>query len=279
MRLRLGLAAACCALGLATAARADDQPFVTLYTTDIDTQGEREMEHWLTWASGNSHQAFNDILWRSEIEVGITDDLQGSLYLIDDWSKTRPHAPFGPAETQNDVGVSGELIWRLMNVYFDPFGLAVYVEPRVGTELRSVETKLLLQKNFFNDTLRLAGNINLEDRWEHDPAASSWDSVSALEFDAGAAYNITPEWSIGLEFDNERGFDGEVLGTGERPRTDSYYLGPTIQYLGHPWAITVGAQTQLPIASNPAHIPGDVVGGTTATDEHVRLTLRVTRDF
>jgi hypothetical protein len=260
------------------AARADDQPFLTLYTTDIQPQGGREFEQWLKWKAGHANESFNSFESRSEIEYGFTDNVQGSLYLSYDWDRTRPHLPLGPADTTDAVGVSGELIWRVMNPYFDPFGLAFYVEPSISAEGREFETKILFQKNFLNDTLRWAVNVNFEDRWEKNPLGH-FDPASALEFDTGVAYNVTPDFSVGLEFDNERGFDGLILGGSPDAQTDSYYLGPTIQYIGNPWAVTFGAQKQLAGASNPAGIPGNVVDGLTAGDEHFRLTLKVSRDF
>jgi hypothetical protein len=265
-------------VSITSAAKADDQPFLTIYTTDIDSQGERELEQFFIWKSGHANAAFNEFESRSEFEYGITDNLQASIYLNYDWARERDHAPLGLAESDSNLGVSGELIWRVMNVYYDPIGLALYFEPAVGTHERSFETKILMQKNFFNDTLRTALNVNLEDRWEHDPSGH-WNEGSALEFNAGASYNITPVWSVGLEFDNERGFDGEVIGTDERPVSNSFYLGPTIQHVGNPFTVTLGAQTQLPIASDPTHTPGNVVDGMTAGDEHFRTILRVTTDF
>ncbi len=59
---------------------------------------------------------------------------------------------------------------------------------------------------------------------------------SALEFYTGAAYNITPEWSIGAELDNERGYDGLILGGSPAYAENAYFAGPTIQYVGHPVA-------------------------------------------
>lgn len=268
------LVAACACL---SEARADDQPFLTLYTTDIQTEGGREFEQWLKWKSGHFHESFNSFESRSEIEYGITDDLQGSLYLNYEWEREHPHFPSGPVESGDAVGVSGELIWRVLNPYFDPFGLAFYVEPSYSAQEREFETKILFQKNFFNDTLRWAVNVNFEDVWFRD--AGAWAKESALEFNTGLAYNVTPDFSVGVEFDNERGYDGLILGGSSSPQTDSYYFGPTVQYIGHPWAVTFGAQTQLPVASNPSHAAGNVVDGLTAGDEHFRLALKISRDF
>jgi len=262
----------------AASAAADDQPFLTLYTTDIQPEGGREFEQWLMWKTGHANESFNSFESRSEIEYGFTDDLQGSLYLNYDWERDREHPVLGPADTADAVGVSGELIWRVMNPYFDPFGLAFYIEPSISASERAFETKILFQKDFFNANLRWAVNVNFEDTWEKNPLGH-WDPASALEFNTGLAYNVTPEFSVGVEFDNERGFDGLILGGSPDAQTDSYYLGPTIQYVGHPWAVTFGAQMQLPWAGNPAHLAGNVVDGYTAGGEHFRLAFKVSRDF
>jgi len=274
----IGLLAAAALTVLPRLARADDQPFLTIYTTDIDAQHAKEFEQTLIWRANHADEAFNAFETRSEIEYGITDWAQGSLYLNYDWAQTHPHAPPGPLETDNAFGMSGELILRVLNPYFDPLGLALYFEPFYSAKERSLETKLLVQKNFFNDTLRTALNVNFEDRWEKN-AAGHFDKVSALEFDLGASYNITPDFSAGLELDNERGFAGEILGGNASEESNSFYLGPTIQYVSLPWAITLGFETQLPIASNPTRAPGAVVGGMTAGDEHFRTLLRVAREF
>ena len=138
--------------------------------------------------------------------------------------------------------------------------------------------RFLFQKNFFNDTLRTALNVNLEDQWvEND--VGDFDKQSALEFDLGASYNITPDLSLGVEFDNEQGFDGLILGTDASETSNSFFSALTIQYVGHPWSIVLGAQAQLPIATNPGSVPGEVVSGETVDAEHFRTTLRVTTDF
>jgi len=260
---------------LPTGARADDQPFVTLYSTDIDTQGEKEVEQWLQWMTGHTGASYNEFVSRSEFEYGITDQLQGSLYLNYDWSRERLDG--GPADTQSFVGVSGELIYQIWNVYFDPFGLALYLEPAYSGPARSIETKILLQKNFFNDTLRLVFNTNFEDRWDREQG--HWFKTSGLEFDTGLAYNITPELSAGIEFDNERDYDGLIIGTPSSQQTSAFYIGPTIYYIGHPITVTFGAQAQLPWAGNSAHVPGAVSNGLVSDAERFRMVLRLSHDF
>src|SRR5665213_1906937 len=110
-------------------ARADDRPFAFAYTTDIETAGEKEIEQELTWPSGHAHEAFQGVGSRTEFEYRFTDDFQGSLYLNYDWSRTHDHTALGPAQTSSLPGLSGEFIYRLLNVYFGPIGLALYAEP------------------------------------------------------------------------------------------------------------------------------------------------------
>ncbi len=259
-------------------AQADDQPFAFAYTTDIEAKGEKEIEQHLTWSSGHAKEAFQAIESRTELEYGITDNFQGSLYLNYDWSRTHDHSALGPAQTSSLAGVSGEFIYRLMNVYFDPFGFALYAEPSVGNGTRSFELKALFQKNFLNDDLRFVLNINAEDRWEKD-ALGHYNQSSALEFYTGGAYNITPEWSIGAELDNERGYDGLILGGSPAYSENAYFAGPVIQYVGHPLRVVLGAQAQLPWASDPTHTPGTVVDGYLAGAERFRMRLRLAMDF
>lgn len=257
------------------AARADDQPFVTLYSTDVDTQGEREFEQWLFWKSGHTGSSYQDFISQSEVEYGITDNFQGSLYLNYEWSRERDGA--APADTQSLVGGQAEFIYRVLNVYFDPVGLAFYLEPSFGPDQRGLETKVLLQKNFLNDTLRFVINTNFEDDW--DRFAGRWYKTSALEFDAGLAYNITPDLSAGIEFDNERATDGLVIGGSSRELTSAFYLGPTVQYIAGLTKITFGGEAQLPIAGNTAREAGLVQNGFVSDAERFRLILRVSRDF
>ena len=255
--------------------RADDQPFLTVYTTDIDTQYEKEVEQSFYWSTQKPHQAFNGYVSRTEFEYGVTDDFQVSAYFNYEWERSHPHPPIGPDESWNATSVSGEAIYRFLNPYFDPIGLAVYFEPAYGDNVRELEAKLLLQKNFFNDTLRLAGNINVEDTWERE--AGTWSKGSAVEFFAGAAYNITPEFSIGVELNNENDFEG-LFGAAHRATT-AYYLGPTISYVGLPFTVLLGAQFQMPWASERSGGSGVVQNGYLTDAERTRVGFRIKMDL
>jgi hypothetical protein len=260
---------------LTAGAQADDQPFITLYTTDIDSQYEKEIEQSLYWSTQKPRQAFNGWLSRTEFEYGITDDFQVSAYLNSERERSHPHPPTGPDDTFHATSVSGEAIYRLLNPYFDPLGLAVYFEPTFGDNTRELEARILLQKNFFNSNLRVAANINFENTWAREDGV--WKKGSAAEFFAGAAYNLTPEWSIGVEFNNENDFDG-LFGT-SHDGTTAYYFGPTISYVGLPFVVRLGTEFQLPWASAHFHEPGVVTDGYLTDDERVRVGFRISMDL
>lgn len=262
-------------ISLGAPARADDQPFLTLYMTDIDSQGAREAEQLLGWKTGKTNASYNDFLSRSEVEYGITDNLQGSVYISYERDRTRTRV--GPSETDNSVGVSGELIWRLLNSDFDPIGFALYFEPSWSTDERAIESRILLQKNFLNDALRWAINVNFEDDWDRE--TNGWERNSAVEFDTGVAYALTSRLNAGVELDNERAFEGLVMGGASREQASAFFLGPTIDYEPLPWKITLGAQAQLPWAMSPAGNPGAVMGGFEARAERFRAAFRVSLDF
>ena len=264
---------------LGGAARADDQPFLTLDATDIEPESGHELEQKFVWLSGKSGQSFNAIEGESELEYGYSDQIQLAAAIAYDWTRQRDHtAPLGPAVGGTAIdGISGEAIYQALNVYFDPIGLGVLVAPGVGRNARSVEAKLLLQKNFFNDRLRAVVNLGGEIGSERE--AGAWTDVSALTFDAGIAYNITWDLSAAIEFNAEHDFDGLLLNGRGIPTATTFYAGPTIQYVAHPWTASVGVQTQLPWASDATHTPGTLDRGYLGDVERFRITLRVTRDF
>lgn len=275
MRFSTPLSGAAFALLLmATAARAEDQPFLNLDATDIEPQNGKELEQNFGWANGLTGRAFNAFEGETELEYGWSDRLKLALATSYGWERERDHSfPGLPAETSSEWGgLEGEAVYQIENVYFDPVGLAVLVAAGAGPNSRAVEAQLLVQKNYFNDRLRLVANLGGEFGSEKD---GTWSDVSALNLGLGAAYNVTWDVSAGLEFNAEHEFDG-ILGT---PGVTTYYLGPTVQLIERPWSVSLGFQMQLPWSQDPSHAAGGVSGGYLAEAERLRVALRITRDF
>ncbi len=262
----------------ASSARADDQPFLTLDATDIEPQFGHELEQDFTWAHGLRGRAFDTLEGETELEYGLADTVQIAGSLEYSWMRAHPHALAGPSDTSTNIdGVSGEVIWQAMNVYFDPIGLGILVSPGIGPDERGVEAKMLLQKNFLNDRLRLVINTGVDFGQSRDDG--SWGGESAIEFNADLAYNITWEWSVGAEFNAERDFEGALVDGHAIPEGDTFYLGPTLQWVAHPWTASLGFQEQLPWAHGFNHEPGALHDGFRTDSERSRVMLRVTKDF
>jgi hypothetical protein len=257
--------------------RADDQPFLTLDATDIEPELANELEQNFTWTSGKTGQSFDAIEGETEFEYGLSDQIQLAAAAEYDWTRARDHrVPGLPAISGTAFdAIRAEMIYQAMNVYFDPLGVGLLVSPGVGRNSRNLETKLLLQKNFINDRLRAVVNLGAEIGTEREDGA--WSDVSALTFDAGIAYNITWNFSAALEFNVEHDFSGLLLNSRAVPTTTSFYVGPTIQYVTAPWKVTLGAQAQLPWASDATHTPGSLDNGFLPDAERFRIMLRITR--
>lgn len=252
-------------------ARADEQPFLTLYTSQTEPQGELDLEQTFGWRAGHPGTSFNEFEARSELEYGLTKRFQLSLYFNYDWTREKP--PASPADVESFPGASAEFIYAVSDPRQAPLGLAFYLEPSISAHERGIEFRILLEKDLLGGALRNVANVNFEDTWEKDPAGH-WARTSALEFDLGTAYAVAPHWTLGVEFDNERGFDGLIMGGAAREASSAFFLGPTIQYDCEDIVVTFGAQTQLPVAS-----VGDTVNGYAADAEHFRLALRLTREL
>ena len=266
------------ALGALSVARADDQPFLTLDATDIEPELGHELEQNFVWASGKPGQSFNTVQGESELEYGLSDQIQLAGAVEYDWTRVRDHSFPGATAVSGTAidGLHGELIYQAMNVYFDPVGLGFLVATNAGRNARSVEAKLLMQKNFFNDRLRTAINFGGEFGTERD---GTWSDASALTFDAGIAYNITWSWSAALEFNAEHDFNGLLLNGRAVPTVSTFFLGPTVQYVAHPWTASLSAQSQLPWASDATHTPGALDRGFSSDTERFRVLFRITKDF
>jgi hypothetical protein len=185
------------------------------------------------------------------------------------------------------TGISGELIYRVLSPYIDPVGLALYVEPTIGPQLRELETRIILQKNFLDDRLVFAFNATLmqEERFLHaDPSAppgteeatDHWDKESDVNFAIAGSYRFAANWSAGLELQNEREWAGFNPFASGKLTNVGYYFGPTLHYAGEHVFATLTLLGQLPWAEDYANPPpGFVVGGRNYADDFERFRVRL----
>ncbi len=228
--------------------RADERFFTYVYEADVLPKGAWEFEQWLTYRKGfpGGDRDFSRHIWdfREEIEYGMTERLTTALYL-----NFRQEQNIARQEGLEDTstfkfkGVSAEFKYQLLNPHKDPVGLALYFEPTYNGNEQELEYKVLLSKNL-GDNWVVAANAVFEQEWEREDGETERESV--LEFTAGAAYRLTPNWSLGLEGRYHSVFEGigldDHLGTG-------WFLGPNVHYGTAKWWATF---TVLPqITGNP----------------------------
>lgn len=271
--------------------------FAWTYTTDLTPGGHGEFEQWVTMRLQKEHGSYGVVDFREEFEYGLTDNFQLALYLNHHYvyanndipvaDPARPkkllsaiyetggedvhagHDPATPFNSYHFESVSLEAIYRFLSPYKDPIGLALYFEPSVGDQEKELEWKILLQKNWLEDRLVWALNVNYG--LEYEKADDGYERDGMFEWFSGLSYRFIRNWSAGLEFWNHHEFANATI-----HEHSAYFLGPTIHYGGERWWATVGFLHQLPIgqafsldnkefAANNGYIFGD---------EHEKYYLR-----
>ena len=130
--------------------------FTYVYEATIEEPGEVELENWITWQTRKpADHGFQEIDFRHEIEFGVTNKLQASIYLAD-WSYVGSKESHSLAFS--DIAL--ELIYSICNPEKEPIGLAVYKEIDGGDHRFGSESKLIAQKNL--GPVVLAYNATLE---------------------------------------------------------------------------------------------------------------------
>lgn len=302
MRLRstvLALTLLGAAIGWVRPAGADEPLFGYIYTTDLQPRGTFELEQWMTAGLEKSQGDYKRFFQREELEYGVADNFQLAFYV--NWFNVTAKrdsvegTTSGPLVPENVDplrrytatkfdSVSFESIYRLLSPYKDPLGLALYFEPTIGPDIRELEGKIIVQKNFLDDRLVWAANLIFAAEWERttgdptldpeDPGSRpSWEKAIEVELATGLSYRFAPGWFVGIEFRNHNEFAGHSL---SHPEHSAFFLGPNLHYATGPFWATLTVLPQLPIAA--AYTPDQRavrVGGRMYGDEHEKLEVRL----
>jgi len=261
--------------------RADENLFGYTYTSDVLPKGKWEVEQWVTGRVGKEHGDFLGTDLRTEIETGLTDRLQASLYLnYNYFYSDNASTSEGPIKDRNFFGISGtsaEFKYQLLSPYKDSFGLALYLEPGYGTieaadgsrhnEIE-LEGKLILEKHWLDDALVGTFNYTIEPEWEKSTDDTSFGVNLKMEAATGLAYRIAPRWYAGLETRVQTEFEDADL---NRSAFVAGFIGPSIHYGTERWWATL---TVLPQVWGWPDAGGK--GGVTLVDhERVEVRLKV----
>ena len=213
-------------------ARADDRRFTFVYEADTAAPGSVELEQYLTWKTRTREDhGFDVVEFRTEIELGLTDNLQLGLYLAD-WRYQDGAGVERDGVKYTDSAV--ELIYKLLDPVFDPLGLAAYGEFKMGDELIEVETKLIAQKNL--GRFVLAYNLTLEASWE---GQGYREREGELSQSLGVSFEINPRFLVGAEALHEIPLlDWHTSGA------QTVFIGPNASYRAENWWITATPMIQ-----------------------------------
>lgn len=292
----MATAVACAASAFAAAARADEPLFGYVNTTDLLPKGKAQVEQQLTLRGGQAGGRYRRLEGRTELDYGLRDDLQLTLYLnyshveadrnsvrgLTEGLGIRPgHSPGEPYDRGRFDGATGEAIWRVASPYLSPVGFALLAETTIGPEERAARLRAILQKNLRDDTVVLAANVWVEA--EHRPASTPAPSLrpkaTTVEIDLGGSYRFRPAWSAAVEYRRRTEFDG--YGLGDAAYTADF-VGPTLHYGGQRWFFTLTAMRQVGARAHGPALRAQMADGLVLGGRHTRwdgVRLRVGRTF
>ncbi len=259
---------ALCAALLTTLAQvpalAGEGSFGWIYTLDLQPKGTLEFEQRLQLNRGQAQGKYD--LWqaRTELEYGLTDDIQIAGYINTSYVSANQNYPDGstagwlvpnagtsPYSKGRVDGVSLEGIWRLTNPVVDPIGVGLYGEVTSGPVKDEIETRLLLQSNFLDDRLVLASNLH------YAVEKVKWDvevgHESMIDLLIGASYRVANNWTAGLEYRFHNDFDGYSL---KSQTQRGHFFGPNVHYATKEWWVTAAWRYQ-PKGYSTCWAPGD----------------------
>jgi hypothetical protein len=229
--LRLGLFVATLLPALSCFAGA--RHFTYLYEAPTSPPGSFELENTVTWArTTGSGMHLDEVAFREELEIGITDHFQLGIYPLD-WGY---HHDRGQGSNEFSYeGGAVELIYNLSNPVIDPVGLSLYQEISIGRQRLELESKVIAQKNF--GRLILDYNATLEAEWEGKHLE---ENNGELQQALGASYEVSPQFSVGIELLHEFVFPGWQ----DKEKLRNVFVGPNVAVRRRNWFITVTALAQ-----------------------------------
>lgn len=240
------------ALTGASSARADENSFAFSYGAETLPKGASEIYQWVTWRSGKADGRYNAFDLQTEIEHGFTDRFQGSLYLNaihHDISGVT-----GLSDRSNETnfnGLQAAFKYNLRSVARGGWGVAVYLEPGYKRhsgnsgereDIYFLEPKLILQRNFLDDTLIWVTNFAAEFEREKEISSGEWESELGLDVSSGLSYRVANGWFAGLETLYTSSYEHMHL---DEMGEYAVFAGPSVHYATKRWWATLAVLPQL----------------------------------
>ena len=238
---------------------ADEQLFGYVQDAEVLPRGGRQIYQWVTHHQERIHGITSAQDYRTGLEYGFTNKLQGSLYLNARSFQVKDPIFLGLARLDSDQqysdhngaarfdGASFALKYNILTPFkpnlFGNIGLTFYVEPGyskifylTGEEMFSpyLKMRVIIQRNFFED--RLIATLNIEDELVestilglvgyHNPGYNWY---------GGLSYLVHSNWYIGFEGTHR----AEYL---QKP---VMWVGPNLHYAIKHWWFTLAWLTRV----------------------------------
>ncbi len=237
-----GLVGACLALAMLRTAEADDRNFTYSYEAKTLPKGGWELEQWATLQEGKESGRWTTLLLRTEIEYGITDQLNASIYLNAEYQANHDVPGEDDVHDFGFTSMSTEWKYKLTDPSADAVGSLLYGELLLSNDKYEIEGKIVLSKAVGSFTF--AYNFIWEAVLERsdDPATSpQWAWEHEVSNTLGASYSISPNYAVGVEAYDVSRFERSLGGA----HTHAYYAGPNVHYSGGGWWATLTLLQQV----------------------------------
>ncbi len=238
--------------------RADESLFGYSYGQDTQPKGQGEYAVWATERWDKQLGSYNATDLLLEYEYGLSDRLSASVYLQglrltsrDAWPLNTEGEEVYPSDINltKVASIKGALKYNFLSVYEHPVGISFVWEiyytgwyPKVDgakTEQLSFEPKLIVQKNFLDDTLVWVYNLGVESEWRRFPEDDAYENEFSITNSTGLSYRFAPNWFGGVEARHHQ----DIL-NGEWNHHD-FFAGPTLHYGAKKWNFTLSYLRQL----------------------------------
>jgi hypothetical protein len=233
-----------------SAVHATARRFTFTYEVTTADKGEVELENWVAWQFHRGRDGAPDTHefdFRHELEFGITDRFQASLYFADWHVNAHP----GGDDRAHFDDAALEVIYRLSSPVTDFLGAGVYGEIRGGPELIELEGKVLLQKNF--GKWIAAYNAVLEGRWVGEHLEQREGELAQT---AAVSYGINSRFTIGAEALHEV----DILNWDQTEKS-VVWAGPNASVRSGRWYATVTALARLSDNRDEPHVQTRLITG------------------
>jgi hypothetical protein len=235
-------------------AQADDRKFTYSYEAKTLPKGTWELEQSATLQAGKDGGKWSTLLLREEVEYGVTDRLNGSLYLNSTYQANHDVPGFADEHSFGFDSMSTEWKYKLTEPAVDPLGVLLYEELKFSSNAYEIETKLVFSKDVGSFTFAYNFVWEAVIALADDPAASpQWRWEHELSNTLGASYSISGSVAVGVEAYDISRFDRSLSGA----HTHAYYAGPNLHYSGGSWWATITFLRQASFGSGPEYADPD----------------------